>query len=333
MGRRIEVTINPNACTLHTAHLHCGLIELDALGMVRLTLDRGIPAGTRSTMWADVEGVMCHFDMRDGPNLSEGTEGATYYFKRTYRHDSPSNVFPYGLIFACRPPVFSDRLSWRHPRRTLSFRSRTAFEIDPLTPAEPKVLFLTRLWETTSAHGRDEETMSRINEMRAGTVRALKREFGQLFIGGLVNNQTARSQYPGLVAESTTKTAYLRALKRCAIAVTTTGLHQSTGFKLAEYLAASRCIVTEPLLNALPEPLQNGRHIIEFESPDECVEACASIMDDVAFVGDMREANFEYYIRNARPASAVSRCLRIITGGRQEPAVHGGVPGHIPAAV
>jgi len=88
--------------------------------------------------------------------------------------------------------------------------------------------------------------------MRAETVRALKRKFGKRFIGGLADEELARSRYPELIADGTSKRACLQSLRRCAVAVTTIGLHESTGHKLAQYPAASRCVVTEGLAHDLP---------------------------------------------------------------------------------
>lgn len=155
---RVSVGINPQAWDRHVSHVHCGLVELAALGRLSLHYDRSIPLGPRSTMWVNINEVPCFFDMRDGTVLT-APEEAVCYFKRTFRSGTyPENVYPYGLYYPCRPAAYLDRTIWRHLRRALRYRSRAAFEIDPLMPAERKVLFLTRLWEPTPAYGREETT-------------------------------------------------------------------------------------------------------------------------------------------------------------------------------
>ena len=59
----------------------------------------------------------------------------------------------------------------------------------------------------------------------------------------------AKKNYSSLaMPESyTNKESYLRAVKDHSICITTTGLHNWIGWKLGEYVAASRAIVTEPL--------------------------------------------------------------------------------------
>jgi len=309
-GGRIAIELNPRAWDRHVSQVHCGLVELAALGRISLHYSRGMPIGPRSTMWVDINGVRCFFDMRDGTVLT-ASEEAVHYFKRTFRWGTyPENVYPYGLYYPCRPTAYLDRTIWRHPRRTLHYRSRAAFEIDPMVPAESKVLFLTRLWDPTPAHGRDETTMDQLNTMRAETVRVLKKKLGKRFIGGLADTPVARARYPDLITD-TAKHTYMRALRRCVVGVTTTGLHQSTGAKLPEYLAASRCVITEPILNALPEPLIEGRNILTFQTPEGCAEACSRLLEDHGRIEEMRQANYEYYMRSVRPVALISRCLRI----------------------
>lgn len=152
--------------------------------------------------------------------------------------------------------------------------------------------------------------MDQLNTMRAETVRVLKREFGEHFIGGLSDTPVARARYPDLITD-TAKHTYMRALRCCVIGVTTTGLHQSTGAKVPEYLAASRCVITEPILNALPEPLIEGKNILTFQTPEECAEACTQLLEDHDRIEEMRQTNYEYYMRSIRPVAIISRCLRI----------------------
>lgn len=313
-GPPITVQINPRAWDRHVSQVHCGLIELAALGRISLHHSRNMPIGPRSTLWVDINGARCFFDMRDGTVLT-APEKAVCYFKRTFRRSTyPENVYPYGLYYPCRPTAYLDRDIWRHPRRAWRYRSRAAFEIDPLVPAERKVLFLTRLWEPTPAHGREGTTMDQLNTMRGETVRVLGMAFGERFIGGLADTPLARTRYPDLITD-TAKDTYMRALRRCAIGVTTTGLHQSTGAKVPEYMAASRCVITEPILNALPEPLIEGKNILTFQTPEQCAEACSQLLDDHDRIEEMRQANYEYYMRSIRPVAIISRCLRIALKG------------------
>lgn len=80
-------------------------------------------------------------------------------------------------------------------------------------------------------------------------------------------------------------------------------------FKLAEYLAASQCIVAEPPRNELPVPLVAGKHFLPFHGPAEVVAACHRILENGELAGKMRKANFQYYSSEVEPPSHVRRIL------------------------
>ena len=93
------------------------------------------------------------------------------------------------------------------------------------------------------------------------------------------------------------------------IGIYTRGLHHSLAFKLGEYLASSKCIVTEPLRNELPSPLVPGKNYLEFSTPQECMQRCEQLLDDHDLANQMRRNNWEYYQREVRPDRHVLRCL------------------------
>lgn len=87
-------------------------------------------------------------------------------------------------------------------------------------------------------------------------------------------------------------------------------MHDSTAWKLAEYLAASQCIVAEPIRNVTPRPLQEGVHYLGFETPEDCVEACTALLDDPDRATRMREENHRYYREEVAPAAMVMNRLQ-----------------------
>ena len=147
--------------------------------------------------------------------------------------------------------------------------------------------------------------------MRVNTLRSLKREFGERFVGGLVPNDVARQNYPMLcvTSEVTRRINYLDVVRKCLVCVTTTGLHDSIGGKVPEYLAASRCIVTEPLKYQLPVSLIEGKNYLSFRTPEECVGACERLLSDPEFADQMRYENHKYYLNEVEPSVLVYRCL------------------------
>jgi hypothetical protein len=138
----------------------------------------------------------------------------------------------------------------------------------------------------------------------------MRAEFGDRTIGGVVADSYARQFYPDVLAENNThRFLYLRLLKKSAVAIYTRGLHQSLAFKLAEYLAAGLCIVSEPLLHELPVPLEAGVHYLPFTTHEECIRQCRWLLDNPAEAAAIRKANVCYYQRYVEPQSHVRLLL------------------------
>ena len=185
------------------------------------------------------------------------------------------------------------------------------FVVEPGEPAESRVLLQTRLWTPEECPRIGASQLKEINDMRVDTVRSLRKRFAGRFVGGLTPTAFARQRHPDLCleAEDTRRRTYMDAVKKCLVCVTTTGLHGSIGFRLAEYLAASRCIVTEPLGYRLPVQLKEGPNYLTFRTPQECVEACERLLADPPSANRMRHENYRYYLDEVEPSALVQKCL------------------------
>lgn len=184
-----------------------------------------------------------------------------------------------------------------------------AYEWTPDAPVEDAVVFQTRLWEADDVGlDRAEE----VNEPRVALVRELRREFGVRFRGGLVPTPIARRLYPALLSTAPTRRgAYIGFAKRCLVAVSTRGLHHSLPFKVSEALASSKVLVTTPLRNELPTPLESGHHYVEFDErrAESCIAACASALENPVRAREFRRAAWDYYRREVQPTTHVMNLL------------------------
>lgn len=262
------------------------------------------------------------------------------YFKRSYNDadvaalsdDRGRKVVPFGLNYGCRTRVSTRRvlaalgphMAWDclqspavaaarlNPRRSTIYQYLTSarerdFERKPAQQAEPAILFQTRVYKPEEIHPDDP---TEVNEGRVTLVRALKKAFGPRFHGGLVPTTFAKERYPDAVSDAPSRQRqYLEWGKKCLVGVYTRGLFHSLAFKLPEYLAASMCIVTEPLRNRLPVPLVAGRHYLEFGTPEECVERCAELLRDSARAAAMRNDSWSYYRSHVAPVAHVAAIL------------------------
>jgi hypothetical protein len=264
---------------------------------------------------------MLAFDLRDQSYFIclEALERADVYFKRSYYEPHleslpqahRAKILPFGLNCAQKTSAAGTlvaRMLLRNPacirrlRGTLKAYLRLAdaeaMERPPSVKAEQVIYFQTRVWEPEEVPGDDSRE---INESRVAIVRSLRREFGARFKGGLVPTAFARAHYPDAIsAEPHVRSQHIQASKAASIGIYSRGLHHSLAFKLAEYLAACKCIVAEPLRNGLPAPLVEGRNYLEFTTVDGCLALCDRLLADPAAAEEMRAANWEYYVRHVR---------------------------------
>lgn len=255
-------------------------------------------------------------------------ESAVTRFKRVFARNSNSGAF-------ARTPTRAIAQLFASPAK-LVMKRRFAysgfddvpfmdeFEVGPDEPAERQIFYRTRVYSPREApdtyrSGR----LDAINNNRVSTIRALKGHFGDRFIGGLRPSRYAQEAYPDCVVRNDPGlVGHLALSKTCLINVNTAGLHDSTSWKIPEYMAGSRCIVSEPLIYEMPVPLLPRKHYLVFHTPEECVRACRELLDDAAMASAMRRENFLYYTQNVRPAqlmlrsleTALARCLETKAG-------------------
>ena len=88
------------------------------------------------------------------------------------------------------------------------------------------------------------------------------------------------------------------------ICIGSAGLHQSIGWKIGEYVAASKCIVSESFAYTAPEFLPR-RNYLPFDNMNQCVATIESLINDKSQIREMEEANYEYYNNHLRPDALI----------------------------
>lgn len=182
----------------------------------------------------------------------------------------------------------------------------------PNVSPHPKILFMARLWDPAGDFpGQLTDAMAeerrRINDSRAACIRLLRKEFGDRFCGGVAPSPFAARTYPDVVLDDPSlarKDRYLAFMKTFDIHISTMGLHGSTGWKFAEYIAASKAIVCEPLCYESAGGLADGTHYLSFTDADSCVERVQTLLDNTARA-EMMARNHDY-------AEKVLRCKSFV---------------------
>jgi hypothetical protein len=189
-------------------------------------------------------------------------------------------------------------------------------EAGPDFTAEPRVLFMARAWDTKRIPDlTQQETVEALNHARAECVRRLRKELGGRFFGGLARDEYSAARFKDALLPDdrlSNKRRYIEILKDYPICVATTGLNGSNGWKLGEYVALSKAIVTEPLRYTVPGGFGEPTHYLEFTTPDALVEAATQLIEDGHLRDAMMMNNYRYYHAYLRPDSLVLNSLASI---------------------
>ncbi len=206
------------------------------------------------------------------------------------------------------------------------------FEEYPKLTDMPKIFFYTRLWDPAIASAyssqnvdldgvdvekriktKSEEYLA-VSELRAGLVRALRKEFGNRFIGGVGVTEFSKKFCPDLITEidMSSRKNYTHNLKSAEILVNTQGTHKCWNFSFGEGLAASRAIITEKPFYRVPDFLFEDKNFLTYSSIDECIEKVYYLFNNRDVLVDIMNNNRNYYLNHLRPDKYVWDTLEII---------------------
>lgn len=129
------------------------------------------------------------------------------------------------------------------------------------------IFFLSTLWYSDEWNQNDEG----VNLRRAHFIRACKSINNVHFDGGLLADKSSSSaKFADVLAEhGEPMKSWLEKTKRSAIVFNTPAFWDCHGWKLGEYLALGKCIVSTKLSNDLPHPLEHGVNIHFVENSEE----------------------------------------------------------------
>lgn len=339
-------------CIARTPHLSMpvtGLMMLEAQGKVRLSFDID-PENRRNYPYAPLLGVdgggkRILFDLSDGYGSVEKraqqwiAEQADFVFRRSF---SPaenaalpaqlqSRVRPWGLHFHVSYPgnpidEMASLRAWKNElfQRMFNGKSRRYFTLDqferaPEQKKEPTVLFYTRIWHTRKS----DKTFDRVeplNQNRIRLVRELRRRYGARFSGGIQFDPREVKRCGDLMVSirATSRKHYLQTMQHADICVGSTGLHDSIGWKTAEYVAASKAIVNEAFHFEVPGNFQAGVNYLPFTDVDGCLAQVERLMADPVRTYEMSLANQAYYQMYGRPDRVMANALAQVFPGFED---------------
>lgn len=177
-------------------------------------------------------------------------------------------------------------------------------------PNKEQVFFNPNAW--------DMERFEHVNLARAHIMRILRDSSQINFVGGFRNNSTSQAHFSDILCTpDLNHRDYIRTIGQSEIVLNTRGLFDCFSWKLPEYMAAGRCILSERLVNELPQPLREGEELLFFDFDPELV----SFQDQLNLLIENPElrqylaANArKYYEQYVEPCAAMRRILSEATG-------------------
>ena len=326
----------------HLNQIYDGFARLQKCGICNVTYKKAEGISSKPLLYALINGQRVLYDTLDGLNWIENDIennlkyfeshdfNVDYYFKRSYTSLLQQYVhnrfmlYPLGLNYNIHPisyPYSVNRLRDRFIASKLVEKivGKRRFYAEDFT-CEPqninnRILFFTRLWDPScfrlsSPH--TYENWMQLNRNRIECISACKKYYGNQFIGGIQTDdysiKTCSSDL--LIPHYMTKREmFLNEVKKSSICITTTGLFDSIGWKFAEYIAASRAIVTEPLCYELPGNISKNKNFLEFTNPTELIESINILLNDSLLLKNMMEANYNYYKKYVQPDKLIYNTL------------------------
>lgn len=241
-----------------------------------------------------------------------------YYFKRSYHkllndyNFSKRNILPLGFNYHMKheqesynPLNKMKNLVYKMTNSTNLTLDYSEFESYPLKNQENKILFLARLWQPEDVKNENlQRERELINNVRIESIRKCRKEFGDMFTGGLQHTDYAEKIAKDLIVPNikTSKLEYIKTIKSHNICISTLGLHKSNGWKIAEYVAASRAIISEPLYFEV-ENFEENYNYLKFHTSDDLIEKIYLLMNNKQQQFSIMENNYKFYQTQLRPDS------------------------------
>lgn len=341
MTRTAHVRLETTGNSHHSHQVIAGFTRLAERGEIELQVDWSRPGSSRlpASSWvlAEIDGRRVAYDTDDGdvlePEIVDPFVDAVEVLWRRSMPITPRVHYrtvhkhrPLGLNYhaTLRAPYFWSAAvrSNRGARRLGALALATRDHADRIRPPRPgdddgTILFQTRLWDPIQPEAEMSaqrlwaiDQRARINEQRIELVRALRDQFGDRLKGGLAPSPLVERLAPDLVLPrgASSPCAFLRAAGHARVCVTSRGLWDSNGWKLAEFLGLGRAVVAERPAHLVPG-LEEGRDFAGFGSVAEAVSAVRVLDEDPAARAAMQRAARRHFEAHIEPAAMVRRTI------------------------
>lgn len=167
----------------------------------------------------------------------------------------------------------------------------------------------------------DERTFNTTNKLRGQFARACKDEF-EHFEGGFffIKGDGVQKEFPKyksyleeygdlLIYDRISMEDYMKRIIRASFVFNTPSVCGCHGWKLGEYLAMGKAIISTPLNNVMPGDFIAGTHYLEVTNENEIREAVHRLHEDAKLVESLKQKSIEYFDQYLSPVAVVTRIL------------------------
>ena len=169
-----------------------------------------------------------------------------------------------------------------------------------------QVFYQTRCFEDDSAI----DTKS-LHIYRNKIISQLKSNLGNNFKGGFIKSNVSIKNFNDNISNIKTKD-YYKEIANSQITVYSNGLTTSPAWKLVEYLSKGNAIIAENINFELPFKLENNKHLIYFDNPNDCAAKAKKLIRDRKKISFLSKNALDYFYKYVDPIQNIKRIINLL---------------------
>jgi len=107
---------------------------------------------------------------------------------------------------------------------------------------------------------------------------------------------------------------YINNIKKSLFVFNTPAVHNCHGWKLGEFLCMGKAIISTPLINELPIPLEHGKHIYFVDGEQDIEKAVTLLLENKDFRYNLEKNAKTYYNNYASPVKVIESIIQHFVG-------------------
>lgn len=174
----------------------------------------------------------------------------------------------------------------------------------PVSGDKNYLFFVSSLWDHANC-------IEKTNLFRATYIRYCK-SIGIKFEGGIFAKpyQVEYSKYSDIVySKYIMLVEYIKKVKVSTLSFNTPSVWDCHGWKLGEFLALGKAIISTPLSNEMPVPMTHGMNIHFVYDEDDLKKGIHKILNNDAYRQKLENGAYEYYNHHIKPEIVIKNLL------------------------